>query len=273
MPRAATSTGTFRDRFPYIRIGSGAAPLVVLPGLSLTNQAPGRLAVAAYARGFRRLAEEHTLYVVQRPHGLVPGSTTQDIAREYATVVSEELGPVRLMGLSTGGLVAQHLALDHPSLVDCLALVVTGARLVPSGQAICRYWLELAAAQRWRRLHGELGAVAVDGPVAQWLARAVLTSTGKPPSAEEAKDFGTTVAAVLAHDTRERLAALRPPTLVVGGATDPFFPEEMLRETAAPIPDVRLRVFPRRGHGVPKHEARALQDTVATFFASAATFR
>jgi pimeloyl-ACP methyl ester carboxylesterase len=72
------------------------------------------------------------------------------------------------------------------------------------------------------------------------------------------------VDAVLAHDTRAALGALAAPTLLVGGADDPFFPEPALREAAAAIPDAVLRVLPG-GHGVPKQRARAVQEEVTAF--------
>jgi pimeloyl-ACP methyl ester carboxylesterase len=74
---------------------------------------------------------------------------------------------------------------------------------------------------------------------------------------------------VLAHDTRAALPGLRVPTLVVGGALDPFFPEPSLRETARAIPGAELAVFPRGGHGVPKQRARAVQEAVAAFLGGA----
>jgi pimeloyl-ACP methyl ester carboxylesterase len=258
-------TGTFSDRFPFVRIGADSAPLVVLPGLALGNRPPGRLAVTAYARGFHRLARDRTLYVVQRPQGLPAGAGTADIAGEYAAVLGAELGRFDLMGLSTGGLIAQHLALDHPGSVTSMALVVSGARIAAPGREICRRWLELAAARRWRALHGDLAAVAVDGAVARGLARSILSLTSAAPSAVEAADFTTTVRAVLEHDTRSLLPRLGMPALVIGGATDPFFPADALAATAAAVPGAELRVFPRNGHGVPKHRAGAVQDAVAAF--------
>jgi len=264
-----TEVGTFHDRLPYVRLGAGPVPLVVLPGLALTDEPPHGLAVAAYARGFRRLTADHTVYIVQRPQGLPAGATTADIASEYAATLGAELGPFRLMGLSTGGLIAQQLAIGYPELVERLVLAVTGARLAPTGRAICERWLELAAAGRWRALHGDLAAIAVDGGTAQWLARGLIGLTGRTPTARQVADFTTTVAADLAHDTRAALRGVRIPTLVVGGALDPFFPTETLEETAAALPDGRLLVFPRNGHGVPKHRAAAMQDAAATFLGRA----
>ncbi|MHA6781611.1 alpha/beta fold hydrolase [Pseudonocardia saturnea] len=257
--------GVFHGRFPFVRIGAETTPLVVLPGMSLSNEAPSGLARWAYARGFRRLAEDHTLYVVQRPTALASGATTRDIAAEYASVLGPELGRFHLMGLSTGGLIAQELALEDPAAVGRLALVVTGARLAPTGREICTRWLALAQARRWRDLHGDMGAAVVDGRVWQRLARTVLGLPGRAPSDLQATDFATLVAAVLAHDTRQRLATLRAPTLVLGGALDPFFPAENLRETAAAVPHAELRIFPHNGHGVPKQQAGEMQAAVARF--------
>jgi pimeloyl-ACP methyl ester carboxylesterase len=260
-------TGVLHDRLPFVRIGTGPTVLVVLPGLSLLDEAPGRLAVAAYAQGFRRLAVDHTLYVVQRPTGLASGATTADIAAEYAAVLGPELGRYHLMGLSTGGLIAQELALADPAAVGRLALVVAGARLGPAGRALCTRWLALAREGRWALLHGELGAAVVDGPVLRRLARTVSRWSGRAPTERQAAAFTTTVAADLAHDTRSRLGTLRAPTLVLGGALDPFFPADVLRETAAALPDAVLRIFPHHGHGVPKHRAGEVQSAVAGFLA------
>jgi hypothetical protein len=33
-------TGVLRDRFPYVRVGGGGQPLVVLPGLTLDSRTP-----------------------------------------------------------------------------------------------------------------------------------------------------------------------------------------------------------------------------------------
>ncbi len=269
MATAQASTGTFAGRFSFVRIDGGPAPLVVLPGLTLTNGAPRGLAVTAYARGFTRLARDHTLYVVQRPQGLDAGATTADLGAEYAAVLGAEIGRFDLMGLSTGGLIAQQLALAHPDAVRRLALVVSGARLAASGQRICRRWLELARAQRWRELHGDMAAEVVDGRVLRRLARTVLSVTGTAPTDVEAADFVTTTSAVLAHDTSAALAELAVPALVLGGAVDAFFPADALEATAAAIPDAELRIFPGRGHGLPKQRSGPVQAAVAAFLGAA----
>ena len=159
----------------------------------------------------------------------------------------DDLGPVDLIGFSTGGMIAQPLAADRPDLIRTVTLVVTGTRLSPSGRAICERWRELAAAGRWRKLHGDMAASAIDGRAAKRLARVMLAATGRAPSAQEAADFAVTVDAVLRHD-----AAFEPvmPLLFVCGAHDPFFE-----------PDPRAVVQPA-GHGLPKTHNAWLQDQI-----------
>lgn len=254
---------TLADRFPYTRIGTGGRPLVVLPGLVLDNHPPGRTVARAYAWSMRHLAQGRTLHVVQRPHGLPAGASTADIADEYAGLLREEIGPADVLAMSTGGLIAQHLALAHPDLVRRLALVVAGARIAPPGRALLEDWRRRADAGRWRDLRGSMAAGAVDGPVAAWFARRLVAS-GRPPSAVDLADFRTTVAADLAHDTTVALSDLDRPTLVLGGASDAFFPEATLRATAEAIPGATLRVRPG-GHGVPKSHGGWLQREVGAF--------
>ena len=130
-------TGTLGGRLGYLRFGSGPCTLVVLPGLILDNEAPSGLAARAYVYGFRALTADHTVHVVRRPRGLPAGTSIADLAAAYAEVLRAELGRADVVGLSTGGLIAQELALGHPKTVDRLALVVSGSRMAEPGRRLC----------------------------------------------------------------------------------------------------------------------------------------
>ena len=255
--------GTLGGRFGYLRFGAGPRTLVILPGLYLDGEAPGGLAARAYAYGFRALAATHTIYVVRRPRGLAAGTSIADLAAQYGQVLRSELGRADVVGLSTGGLIAQELALGDPDAVNRLALVVSGARIAEPGRRLCAEWLRLAEARDWRGVRASLATAVVDGRLARRLVR-TLVRRSDPPHGSDADDFVVTVQAALAHDTTGRLAALSVPALLVGGDVDLFFPEPVLRATAGW--NMQLRVLPA-GHGLPKRHAGRLQAELAAFLA------
>jgi pimeloyl-ACP methyl ester carboxylesterase len=265
--KPATGTGTFLGEFPYVRLGNGPANLVILPGITLENEPPNRLAAWTYRLGFGRFAAGHTVYVINRRRGMLPHFTTRDMAADYARVMEEELGPSHVMGFSTGGSIAQHVALDYPELVRRLVLVVSASRLSEEGREMCERWQELARGRRWRDLRADMACATVTSEANKRLARALMTVLGRfvlgTPS--DPSDFITTLEADLGHDTTDRLAELRVPTLVIGGSEDPFFPENFLRETAGKVPDAELRVYEGVGHGVPKERKRRYEDDALTF--------
>jgi pimeloyl-ACP methyl ester carboxylesterase len=70
---------------------------------------------------------------------------------------------------------------------------------------------------------------------------------GKP---ENAADLLVEGKAELAHNCKTELPKIVAPTLVVAGDHDYFCPVELLRETAAGIPNAKLIIYEGRGHMV-----------------------
>jgi pimeloyl-ACP methyl ester carboxylesterase len=265
--KPATETGTFPGELPYVRLGNGPENLVILPGITLENEPPNRLAAWTYRLGFGRFAEGHTVYLINRRRDMPSGYTTQDMAAEYARVMEEELGPSRVMGFSTGGSIAQYVALDHPELVQRLVLIVTASRLSEEGRETCERWRKLARGRRWRDLRADMASVNVTSEANKCLAGAFMTIFGRfvlgTPS--DPSDFLTTLEADLGHDTTDRLPEISVPTLIIGGSEDPFFSEALLHETAGKIPGAELRVYEGVGHGVPKERKRRYEDDALAF--------
>jgi pimeloyl-ACP methyl ester carboxylesterase len=265
--QAAMKTGTFLGKTPYVRIGSGPENLVILPGTTLENEPPSRIAAWTYRFGFGRFAKNYTVYVINRRRGMPPGYSTQDMAADYAAVLERELGPSHIMGFSTGGEIAQYVAIDHPASVRSLTLVVSACRLSEAGREICERWQALAREGGWRELQADMASVAVSSETNKRLARAFIRIFGNlvlgVPS--DPSDFLTTLDADLNHDTTGQLGGICAPTLVIGGTEDPFYSEGLLRETAEKIPDATLLLYEGIGHGVPKERKRRYEDDALAF--------
>jgi pimeloyl-ACP methyl ester carboxylesterase len=191
--------GTFLGEFPYVRFGGGSENLVILPGITLENGPPNRIAAWTYRLGFGRFARDYTVYVINRRRGMPPRMpprySTQDMAQDYARVIESELGPSHLMGFSTGGSIAQYVALDHSRMIRSFLLIVSACRLSEEGRQTCERWLELTRERLWQELRADMVSVTVSGETNKRLAKALIKAFGrfllKVPS--DPQDFVTTL--------------------------------------------------------------------------------
>jgi pimeloyl-ACP methyl ester carboxylesterase len=83
--------------------------------------------------------------------------TMADLADEHADSISQGLGgPIDVVGISTGGSIAQHLAADHPDVVHRLVLISAACRLGATERDLQRRVaarIRAALSAVWRRRH------------------------------------------------------------------------------------------------------------------------
>ncbi|MEJ5928622.1 3-oxoadipate enol-lactonase [Corynebacterium sp. H128] len=220
--------------------GTGGTPLVLLG--SLGSSIKMWLHQLDYFSASRRV-----IAVDLRGHGksdVVPGSTTIDelAADVLAAVDAPEFD---LVGLSLGGGIAQHIALAHADHVRRLVLVSTAPKFGDSAG-----WQQKAADVR----AGKLDELS-QGTIERWFSPTWLQS--HPASREywrqmvadtPAEGYAAACTALAAFDTRERLASLSKPTLVVAGTQDTSTPPEVVQQLAAGIPDARYEEFNPAAH-------------------------
>lgn len=249
-------SGYFASGLPYNRFGDGPRRLMVLVGLAPDNAPLEGMMATMALRPLRSLAQDHTVYAVGRRPNLSPGATLEDMADDYARVVRDELGsPIDVIGISTGGSIAQVFAARHADLVDRLVIYSAAHTLGAEGRAFQRRCAELTRAGRWGEVTAESLAFMFlprEGrrrrlliPLIS-LAGRLAARFARPPSIPS--DYVITIEAEDAFDVRGRLGEISAPTLVVGGARDPFYTPALFRETAEGIPGARLLLVDGGGH-------------------------
>ena len=247
----------------YIRFGTGGRILVMLPGLgdglrSVKGTAlPMALTYQVFAKAF-------TVYAFSRKNALPHGYTTREMAADQAQAM-ELLGIPKadVLGVSMGGMIAQHLAVSYPEKVGKLILTVTSSRPNPILIESIDEWVSCAERgdhtafmdSNVRRIYSEEYYRKN-----KWLVP-IMGKLTKPKSYDR---FFIQADACLKHDAYENLHQIQAPTLVIGGEKDNALGGDASREIAAQIPGAELRMYEQWGHGL-YEEAKDFNQTVLNF--------
>lgn len=254
--------GTTMD---YIRFGTGRRILIMLPGLGdgLRSMKGTALPMALMYRVF---CKDFTVYAFSRKNVLPIGYSTRDMARDQAEAM-DQLGirQADIFGVSMGGMIAQHLAIDYPEKVGKLILAVTSARPNPILTESIGEWVSCARRgdhvalmdSNVRRIYSE-GYYHNN----KWLVP-IMGKLTKPKSYDR---FFVQADACLAHQAYESLDQIKARTLVIGGEKDTALGGDASREIAAKLPNAELRMYEEWGHGV-YEEAKDFNRVIIDYLA------
>ena len=187
------------------------------------------------------------------------------MGRDYADALEELDGPVHVLGLSMGSMIAQFLAADSPKQVRSLILSMGPPRAVPANVKTAERWLALARQEKWKELYADTVDMTFTG-LRRALWRGLAPLLLRRP--EIPADFVVAVKACMSHDARKRLPNITAPTLVLGGRKDRLIPEDFFRELAGLIPDARLHLLEGAGHGVIEERKSEFESSVLRFLKS-----
>jgi pimeloyl-ACP methyl ester carboxylesterase len=246
MPGHKVTTGYSKNGLPYARVEGGKRTLFIIDGLDFSHRPPSRFEMTLF--GFiKKLTDEFTVYLVRRKAGLPAGYSLKDMSDDCAVMIKNEIGaPVDVMGISTGGTIAQHFGADHPELIGRLVLAMTGYRLTGDGKMLQWHVAGLTRQGKWRSAAALMSTSMFNG-VALTLFKSIFWLMGRTMfgSPDGPSDGIVEIEAEDAHDFQERLAEIMVPTLVIGGDCDFFYP---VRATAEGIPQAQLVLYEGVGH-------------------------
>ena len=177
---------------------------------------------------------------------------------------------VHVCGASMGGMIAQHLAAQHPDRVKSLTLIMTttGARRLPQARwAVQKVLLSrldgnnpaavVAHLQKVLQLIGSPAFPAEPERLRQRLQTTVARAWRPAGTARQ-------LAAVVADGDRSALVArIQSPTCVIHGQEDPLVPVGAGHDLAARIPGAALDVVPGMGHDLPLQLLPRFADAIA----------
>lgn len=250
----------------YIRFGSGKRTLIMLPGLGDGLRTVKGTALPM-ALMYRMFCKDFTVYAFSRKEPLSNGCTTRDMAFDLAEAM-EQLGIEKadIFGVSMGGMIAQHFAIEFPEKVGKLILAVTSSKPNPILTESVQEWITLAKS-------GDHAAF-MDSNLRRIYSytyyrrnRWMIPLVGKLTKPKSYDRFFSQADACLTHDAFDRLSEIHAPTLVVGGEKDLALGGAASREIAAKISGAQLLMYPQWGHGL-YEEAQDFNEKVQRFLLS-----
>lgn len=199
------------------------------------------------------LAKHHTvLRYDTRGHG---GTSASESPYSFDMALKDLLGLLNVLnverthfvGLSMGGMIAQHFALALPERLDRLVLASTSCRTVPGTAATIQGRIAIAQ---------ERGMEALVQPtLARWFTEpyryentGVMERIGGLIRSTPVSGYAGCARMVSTLDTADRLSNISTPTLVLVGDQDAGTTPEIAESIAAAIPDSRLEILPQASH-------------------------
>ncbi len=244
--------GLFSNGVPYVRFGEGDNILLVFSG-GPGNNLPSGSMIRVFGQ-FKHLSKSYVVYVLGRKTKLPEDYTTRDMAEDYAAVIRDEFdgGPLDVIGMSYGGLIAQHLAADHPELIHRLVIAMSAYRFSEEGNRLDMRYAELLSEGKKKAALKNLDPIIEGGMIKKSLLKFFMGYIGPLlwRNPDNPPDLLVEGKAEMAHNSKNRLAEIKTPTLVIGGDKDYYCPVRLLRETATGIPDARLVLYEGKGHMV-----------------------
>lgn len=235
-------------RTPYLRFGRGQRVLLMLPGLGEGLQSIRGLALP-FAAMYRMYARERTVYVLGRRDELPAEFSTRDMAADVIAFMDAlRIPQADIVGISMGGMIAQHIAADCPHRVRRLVLGVTAAQPNAVSAAALNEWIAMAESDNHRALMTDtVRRMYSDAYMRRngWMIPITAHFT-KPKSYAK---FLTMAHACLTHDASAALGRIAAPTLVLGGGLDRTLGGDSSPRLAGLIPGARLHMYPDLGHG------------------------
>ena len=164
---------------------------------------------------------------------------------------------VIVVGMSMGGMIAQHAALQHPHRLSGLVLLATTPGLphgrLPAARAMRALLVSALGASISPAMYLRLIEDLVLSPaerartveIADRMAQAARSAPRTPPGS-----FLWQLLACAMHSTGRRLGSITTPTIVLAGSDDIVVGVTSARMLARRIPNAVLDVVPDTGHGI-----------------------
>ena len=258
-------------------------PTIVLNGLSVFYERHGQGDAILLIHGLGSSTEDWELQIdaLQRDFTVVaydvrghgrsdkpPGKySIAQFANDAALLIEHlHLGPLHVMGLSMGGMIAFQLAADRPDLVRSLIIVNSGPEL------IARTWKEKFGLFQRRQIVRFMGMRNMGAVLAGRLLPAAEHAGLRETFADrwarnDRATYLRVLSALVGWSVKARLPDITCPVLVVTADND-YSSVDLKREYTALMPNASLVIIPDSRHMMPVERPELFHAAIVPFLKS-----
>ena len=245
--------GDFFGNISYVRWGTGKKTMILFPG-GPGNSVPSSFMIQNFYREFNPFTEEYSIYLVSRKKGQPKGYSTRDMSNDYAEMIRHGFGGHVdiIIGMSFGGMIAQHFAADHPTLFDHIVIALAAHKMSDIGKEIDYKFATLLSQGKYRNATATIvdalyppGFTSYFYKALFWLMGGMLLGQMHETYKD---DVMVEVQAELAHESRDSLSRIQVPILIICGTADVYFPKEYSEEMASLVKGSSLKLYEGKGH-------------------------
>ena len=254
------------DRYDAVQFGSGNEDLVMIPGLGdgITT-VKGKALMGSVM--FRRYCKKYRVTLISRKTQLESDATTASMAKDqYLAMQALGIRKAHIVGVSMGGMIAQHLAADHPEVVDKLVLVVTSPTSCELIQENIGRWIGFAQMGAFLGLMIDITEKAHPEKYLKRL-RPLYPYMGTAAKKLDIERFCIQARACGSHDASDKLSEIQAPTLIIGGGADRTVGPGGSHLLHRMIGGSSLKMYEDQGHALYEDE-KTFHETLLSFLES-----
>lgn len=246
----------------YLSFGKGDKNLILIPGLGDGFKTVKGLAIP-FSIMYKKFAKDFKVYSFSRKNKLSVGYSTFDMAYDIIKCM-DKLGieKASILGVSQGGMISEHIAINYPERVEKLVLVVT----VPNSNQMIdeniEIWLNLALKKDFKGIMLDTAKKSYTGKYLKKNIRILkcFSFLMKPKKYDR---FIVQANACKTHEAMD-IDKIKCPTLIFGGKQDKVLGIDGSIELNKKIKGSILKIYEEYSHGL-YEQAHDFNDNVLEF--------
>lgn len=246
----------------YLSFGKGSRNLILIPGLGDGFKTVKGLAIP-FSLMYKKFTKDFTIYSFSRKNKLSDGYTTLDMANDVIKCMNKlGIEKASILGVSQGGMISQHIAINFQERVEKLVLVVTVPKSNNMIDENIDIWLNLALKKDFKEIVLDTAKKSYTGKYLKKNIRVLkyFSFLMKPRKFDR---FIIQANACKTHDSKE-IEKIKCPTLIIGGRKDEILGVDGSIELNKKIEGSILKIYDEYSHGL-YEQAKDFNDNVLEF--------